>query len=65
MTAAAGATGFRSWLQTHRFSWLTPRRMRRLTLAAITLAVLVSTIGLSGSTPPQKNAAPAPATATR
>jgi hypothetical protein len=49
LTAASAATGFRTWLQTHRFGWLTPKRMRRLTLAAMCAAALVSTVGFSGS----------------
>jgi hypothetical protein len=56
MAAASAATGFRSWLQNHHFGWLTPRRMRALTLAAMCTAGLVSTIGLSGSTTPAKPA---------
>jgi hypothetical protein len=65
MAAAAGATGVRTWLQTHHFAWLTPRRLRRLTVAAIVAAGLVSTIGLSGSTSssPQAGAHGASATA--
>ncbi len=51
MAAASAATGFRSWLQTHNFHWLTPVRLRRLTIAAMCAAGLVSTIGFSGSTP--------------
>jgi hypothetical protein len=51
MAAASAATGFRSWLQTHNFTWLTPRRLRQLTIAAMCAAGLVSTIGFSGSTP--------------
>jgi len=38
MTAASAATGFRTWLQSHSYGWLTPRRMRSL-------------VGFSGSTP--------------
>jgi hypothetical protein len=52
MAAASAATGFRTWLQNHHFGWLTPRRMRSLTLAAMCAAGLVSTLGVSGSTPP-------------
>jgi hypothetical protein len=51
MAAASAATGFRSWLQTHNFTWLTPRRLRGLTIGAMCAAGLVSTIGFSGSTP--------------
>ena len=51
MAAASAATGFRSWLQTRGWTWLTPRRLRRLTIAAMCAAGLVSTVGISGSTP--------------
>jgi hypothetical protein len=44
-------------MQTHHFSWLTPQRMRNLTVAAMCAAGVVSTIGFSGSTPAK--AAPA------
>jgi hypothetical protein len=50
--AASAATGFRSWLQSHHLGWLTPRRMRALTIAAMCVAALVSTVGFSGSTGP-------------
>ncbi|HME03157.1 MAG TPA: hypothetical protein VKG38_09025 [Solirubrobacteraceae bacterium] len=50
MCAASAATGFRTWLQTHHFGWLTPRRMRALTIGAMCAAGIVSTIGFSGST---------------
>jgi len=52
MAAASAASGFRTWLQTHHLGWLTPRRMRGLTIAAMCAAGLVSTVGVSGSTPP-------------
>jgi hypothetical protein len=50
MCAASAATGFRTWLQTHHFGWLTPRRMRALTIGAMCAAGLVSTVGFRGST---------------
>jgi hypothetical protein len=49
LTAASAATGARSWLQNQRFRWLTPRRLRALTLGAICAAALVSSVGFSGS----------------
>ncbi len=52
MTAASAATGFRTWLQSHNFAWLTPRRLRALTISAMCAAGLVSTVGFSGSTTP-------------
>ena len=56
MAAAAGATGVRTWLQAHHLTWLTPRRLRAATIALLAAALLVSSVGLSGSTPPaQKN----------
>ncbi|MFI4989443.1 MAG: hypothetical protein ACHQHO_00820 [Solirubrobacterales bacterium] len=56
MVAASAATGFRTWLQTHHFGWLTPKRMRALTIAAMCAAGLVSTVGISGSTTPPVHA---------
>jgi hypothetical protein len=64
MAAASAATGFRSWLHTHSFTWLTPRRLRQLTIAAMCAAGLASTIGFSGSTPANAVRQP-PATAGR
>jgi hypothetical protein len=61
MAAASAATGFRSWLQTHNFTWLTPRRLRQLTIGAMCAAGLVSTIGFSGSTPSAGSASAPPA----
>jgi hypothetical protein len=58
MTAASAATGFRTWLQSHRFGWLTPRRMRAVTIGATCAAGLVSTIGFSGSSAPIQTAGP-------
>jgi hypothetical protein len=52
MCAAAGATGARSWLQAQHMTWLTPKRMKAATVTMFVLAGGVSTVGLSGSTPP-------------
>ena len=56
MAAASAATGFRTWLQNHHFDWMTPKRMRALTLSAMVAAGLVSTVGISGSTAPPAQA---------
>jgi hypothetical protein len=49
MTAGAGATGARSWLATRSWSWLTEQRLRRITLALITVALVAAATLLSGS----------------
>jgi len=51
MTAAAGATGARTWLQNSHATWLTPRRMKVATVGMMGTALVVSSVGLSGSTP--------------
>jgi hypothetical protein len=51
MAAASAASGFRTWMQSQNIPWLTPRRMRRLTIAAMCAAGVVATIGFSGATP--------------
>jgi len=61
MAAASAATGFRTWLQSNNFGWLTPDRMRRMTIAAMCAAGLVSTIGISGSGTARASAHHAPA----
>jgi hypothetical protein len=50
MAATAGATGARSWLGAKRFSWLTPKRLRIVTIALIAAALLASATLVSGST---------------
>lgn len=62
MAAASAASGFRTWLQTHNFRWLTPKRMRALTVSAMCAAGVVSTIGFSGATPATATQTSHPAT---
>jgi hypothetical protein len=59
LAAASAASGFRTWLQNSRLGWLTPKRLRALTIAAMCAAGIVSTIGFSGSSAPPAHAAPA------
>ena len=60
MGAGAGATGTRAWLAHRGFRWLTPRRLRTITVALLAVALLVAST-LSGSTRPAANAQPPPA----
>jgi hypothetical protein len=43
------ASGVRAWLRAKGGSWLTPARMRAITIALLTLAVLAAGIGIGGS----------------
>lgn len=49
MAAMAGASGTRSWLQSHHLGWLTPGRLRALTIALFIVAFVISSVTLSGS----------------
>jgi hypothetical protein len=49
MTAGAAVTGTRSWLGTRRWSWLTPERMRRATVALLVAGLVAASTILSGS----------------
>lgn len=43
-TAAAGVSGLRVWLQTRTWRWLTPRRLRRITIASVVAAFAGTTV---------------------
>jgi hypothetical protein len=49
MTSSAAATGLRSWLGTRRFSWLTERRLHRITIGLVAAALIASSVLVSGS----------------
>jgi len=49
MSAGATVGGARSWLATRRWAWLTPGRLRRVTIAMITVGLALSATVLSGS----------------
>jgi hypothetical protein len=61
MAAASAASGFRTWLQNHNINWLTPRRLRAVTIAAMCAAGLFSTVTVSGSSTPTASAHPSTA----
>jgi hypothetical protein len=48
-TAAAGATGIRAWLATRRIAWLTPRRLRVVTISLIVAGLAAASVGLGGA----------------
>lgn len=52
MTAGAGATGVRSWLGTRRWAWLTPLRLKRITVGLLVVALFAASMLLGGTTPP-------------
>jgi len=52
MSAGAAATGTRSWLATRRWRWLTPERLRAITIALVAAALIASTVVLGGSSTP-------------
>jgi hypothetical protein len=49
MTAVGAASGARAYLGSRRFAWLTPRRLRAITLALVTGAILASATLVSGT----------------
>jgi hypothetical protein len=49
MTSTAVASGTRSWLQTRRYRWLSPQRMRRITIGLVAAALIASSTLISGS----------------
>ena len=55
LAVASGVSGIRTWLRAHA-PWLTPRRLKAVTIGLVVAGVLVTSIGLRGS-----SARPAPA----
>jgi hypothetical protein len=49
MTAGAAASSTRGWLATRRWAWLTPERLRAITVALLVGALVASATVLSGS----------------
>jgi hypothetical protein len=52
MTAVGAASGTRAYVASRRFSWLTPRRLRALTIVLAVAAVVASATLMSGSSSP-------------
>jgi hypothetical protein len=49
MTAGAAASSTRGWLATRHWAWLTPERLRAITVALLVAALVASATVLSGS----------------
>jgi hypothetical protein len=49
MGATAGASGLRSFIAAKHFSWVTPKRLKAITVVLIAMALLVSATLVSGS----------------
>ncbi len=47
--AVGSASGIRAWLRLHPGSWLTPARMKVMTIGLLSLAVIVAGIGFGGT----------------
>lgn len=52
MGSTATATGTRSYLAARHFAWVTPQRLRRITVALLGSAAIASSLVASGSTTP-------------
>jgi hypothetical protein len=49
MTATASASGIRAWVAQRNWNWMTPRRLRAVTIGLIAAALVVSAVSLGGS----------------
>lgn len=49
MTAGAAASGTRAWIAAHAPRWITPARMRAITVTLLSVALVLSATVLSGS----------------
>ncbi|MBO9532375.1 MAG: hypothetical protein J7513_05320 [Solirubrobacteraceae bacterium] len=65
LAAMAGATSARAWLALHVPALRDPRRMRAVTAGLLTAALLMPSVGLSGSGAPVPSSAAPPAPAPR
>jgi hypothetical protein len=52
MTATAGAAGIRAWLATRAFGWLTPKRLKAITMVLIGAVLIASAVLVSGTSAP-------------
>jgi hypothetical protein len=67
MGAVGAASGARAFIASRHFGWLTPRRLRLLTIVLLTAALLASATFVSGTGPAsgERTSGGAPATERR
>jgi hypothetical protein len=65
MTSGAVVTGGRAWLATHAPSWMTPRRLKRVTAALLAVGVLAAGSHVAPNAQGPSTAAHAPRAAMR
>jgi hypothetical protein len=53
MTAGATVTGTRAFIAAKHFSWVTPRRLKAITIALIVAGLVVSSLFVSGTSQKQ------------
>ena len=58
MTVGAGVSGTRAYIAHKHFSWLTPRRLRAITVSLLIAGFIASATLVSGSTTAAKPAHP-------
>jgi Mn2+/Fe2+ NRAMP family transporter len=56
MSAGATAAGTRAYIAQKHFSWITPKRLHRITIALIAAALIASGLFASGSSAPSHKA---------
>jgi hypothetical protein len=49
MASTGVAAGARSWIRSRRYRWLSPMRMRRITIGLVAAALIASATLISGS----------------
>jgi hypothetical protein len=52
MTAVGSASGIRAWVANRHFAWLTPSRLRAVTIVLFAAAMIASATLVSGSAAP-------------
>jgi hypothetical protein len=52
MTAVGSASGIRAWIANRHFAWLTPSRLKAITILLFAAAMIASATLVSGSSAP-------------